>query len=341
LLSLSKTSSLQWITSALLVSICPSFHSAHAQASHQTCTTADHYKVIALPLRPARINNAGTIAGTTEDHQPATWTEKDGLHEIELPEAFSAAEPRSMNANGAIVGEATRKDNSLPAAFRYSDAKFSLLSTDRSKAAAINDSGDVGGENSDHLVLWHSQKMLSLGDCCGGTIRAMNNYAQIVGQINDKQGHFSAFVWDSSHGFKSINPTKSLNSTAIAINDSGHILVQAFVPNEIYLQSNGKNTLVKLSPEYASQPLALNNCDQVVGEFGPASDFNHAFIWDQKHGFRNLNELANIGTEWNLESAFDINDRGEIIGIGDRGGEQDVGFLLEPDHVATSPAKKR
>ena len=245
-----------------------------------------------------------------------------------------------MNANGAIVGEATRKDNSLPAAFRYSDAKFSLLSTDRSKAAAINDSGDVAGENSDRLVLWQNQKMLPLGDCCGGTIRAMNNRGEIVGQINDKQGHFSAFVWDSSHGFKSINPTKSLNSTAIAINDSGHILVQAFVPNEIYLQSNGKNTLVKLSPEYASQPLALNNCDQVVGEFGPASDFNHAFIWDQKHGFRNLNELANIGTEWNLESAFDINDRGEIIGIGDRGGEQDVGFLLVPDTSSKNETKK-
>ena len=281
------------------------------------------------------------IAGTTEDHQPATWTEKDGLHHVELPEAFTAAEPRSINASGAIVGEATRKDTSLPAAFRYSDGKFSLLSTDRSKAAAINDSGDAAGENSDRLYLWHGRQMLPLGDCCGGTIRAMNSHGQIVGQVNDKQGHFSAFVWDSSRAFKSINPTKSPNSTAIAISDAGHILVQAFVPNEIYLQANGKNTLVKLSPEFASQPLALSNCDQVVGEFGPASDFNHAFIWDQKHGFRNLNDLAEIGTEWNLESAFDINDRGEIIGIGDRGGEQDVGFLLVPDRVSRSATKKK
>ncbi len=281
------------------------------------------------------------IAGITEDHQPATWTEKDGLRPIALPETFSAADPRSINASGAIVGEATRKDTSLPAAFRYSDGKFSLLSTDRSKASAINDFGNAAGEKSDHLYLWHGELVRSLGDCCGGTIRAMNNHSQIVGQINDKQGRFSAFVWDSSHGFKSINPTKSPNSTAIAISDAGHILVQTFVPNEIYLQGNGKNILVKLSPEFASQPLALNNCDQVVGEFGPASDFNHAFIWDQKHGFRDLNQLAEIGSEWNLESAFDINDRDEIVGIGDRGGEQDVGFLLVPDHLSSIETKKR
>jgi hypothetical protein len=87
----------------------------------------------------------------------------------------------------------------------------------------------------------------------------------------------------------------------------------------------------------ASQPLALNDCDTVVGEFGVASDFNHAFIWDQKNGFRDLNKLSDVGSDWILETALDINDRGEIIGIADRGSNQDVGYLLVPQQELKSP----
>jgi hypothetical protein len=87
----------------------------------------------------------------------------------------------------------------------------------------------------------------------------------------------------------------------------------------------------------ASQPLALNDCDTVVGEFGVASDFNHAFIWDQKNGFRDLNKLSDVGSDWILETALDINDRGEIIGIADRGSNQDVGYLLVPQQESKPP----
>jgi hypothetical protein len=68
-----------------------------------------------------------------------------------------------------------------------------------------------------------------------------------------------------------------------------------------------------------------------VGEFGASSEWNHAFIWDEAHGFRDLNKVAGAGPEWVLETSLSINDRGEIIGIGDRGGAQDVGYLLVPE----------
>ncbi len=304
--------------------------------SSAACQSYSSYKIIALPFRPARINSSGLIAGSTEDHQPVIWSEKDGLREIELPDAFTSAEPQSINEHGAIVGEATAKSSGLPSAFRYADGKFSIISPDHSKAASINDSGDIAGEDSYRLFLWHGAKMLPLGDCCGGAIHAINNSGRIVGQINDKQGHYSAFLWDSVHAFKSLAPNKASNSTAVSINNAGHILVQTFVPNQVYLLTNNKTLLVKLSPELASQPLALNNCDEVVGEFGAASDFNHAFLWTQKQGFRDLNRFIDSDAEWNLESAVDINDRGEIIGFGDHANQQDVGFLLVPD---ASPAK--
>lgn len=301
------------------------------------CSSASHYKVIALPLQPARINNSGLIVGTTapidQDHKPAVWTEKNGLRVVELPAGFISAEPLDVNSAGDFVGTASREANQF-LAFSYLGGKLSLLAEQRSKAMAINDSGDVAGQSGENLIVWRKQKAMPLGGCCGGIAHGINNRGQVVGQVNDKEGHYSAFVWDAAHGLQSIAPPKSAASFAVAINGKGHVLLKAFTPNAVFLWREGKLTAVKLSPEFASQALALNDCDVIVGEFGASSEWNHAFIWDEQHGFRNLNTLVDVGSEWNLETALSINDRGEIVGIGDRAGSQDVGFLLVPEEGA-------
>ena len=307
-----------------------------AQTAKPDCATPhSHYKVMALPLHPVRINQSGEIAGTTEDHQLATWTAKDGLHEINLPLGFSAAEPTGIDGAGDLVGFETREGSNHTVAFRYAGGQLLVLSEERSKAAAINDSGITIGMNADRLVWWLERKMLPLGGCCGGIAHAINRRGVAVGEANDKDGRYGAFLWDSAHGLRSIAPPHAAMSTALAINDSGHVLLQAFTPNAVYLrQSNrekGALIPVHLAPEGASQPLALNGCDVMVGEYGAASDFYHAFVWDRQHGFRDLNNMIDGSEGWNLEQAVDINDRGEIIGVGDRGNQQDLGFLLVPD----------
>jgi len=267
---------------------------------------------------------------------PATWSQKDGLHAIELPTGFVSAESTGINGAGDVVGFATRKEpnqagSNQTVAFRYSAGQVLVLSEERSKAAAINDSGVTVGANGDRLVWWLGRKMLPLGGCCGGIAHAVNNRGQAVGDANDKEGHYSAFLWDSAHGLRSIAPPHAGTSTALGITGSGSVLIQTLTPNAVFLRQKGAFTPVHLAPEGASQPLALNTCDVIVGEFGAASDFYHAFLWDRPHGFRDLNKLIDGAEGWNLESAVDINDRGEIIGVGDRGKQQDLGFLLVPD----------
>jgi probable HAF family extracellular repeat protein len=318
---------------------------AHAQNATRGCA-AQHYKVIALPFHPSRINNYGVIAGNTEDHQPATWSQKDGLRQIELPSGFASAEATGINGAGDVVGFATRAGSNRTSsnqtsstqassnhtvAFRYSGGQFLILSEERSKAAAINDSDLTVGTNGDRLVWWLQRKMLPLGGCCGGSAHAVNNRGQAVGEANDKDGHYNAFLWDSTKGLRSIAPAHTVMSTALAVNESGSVLIQTFGPNAVYLREKIAFIPVHLAPEGASQPLALSSCDVIVGEFGAASDFYHAFLWDRPHGFRDLNKLIDGAEGWNLESAVDINDRGEIVGVGDRGSQQDLGFLLVPD----------
>jgi uncharacterized membrane protein len=313
--------------------------SALAQTANHGCAAA-HYKVIALPFHPVRISNSGVVAGTTEDHQPAAWTEKGGLREIDFPESFTAAEVTGINLAGDIVGFATKSGSSQTFAFRFSKGKFALLSEATSKAAAINGSSDVAGQNAEHLVVWRKRKMISLGGCCGGIAHGMNNGGEVVGELNDKQGRYGAFLWDSVRGLRSIAPPDSSRSIALAINEAGHVLIQSFTPTAVFLRERDTLKPVQLSNEVASQPLALNNCDVIVGEFGVASDFYHAFIWDKKDGLRDLNTLISTGFEWRLASATDINDRGEIIGIGAHSDDGDAGFLLTPDapeHATKSP----
>jgi hypothetical protein len=89
---------------------------------------------------------------------------------------------------------------------------------------------------------------------------------------------------------------------------------------------------VDLSSRYPSQPRAINNCDVIVGSFGPFADAERAFIWDKSGGFRDLNTRIASDSGWTLESANSINDHGEIVGRGDYKGQDDTGFLLIPEH---------
>jgi hypothetical protein len=65
------------------------------------------------------------------------------------------------------------------------------------------------------------------------------------------------------------------------------VVVQAF--SEVFLHAGRSLTYLDLSSRYPSQPRAINNCDVIVGSFGPFADSERAFIWDKSCGFRDLN----------------------------------------------------
>jgi hypothetical protein len=73
----------------------------------------------------------------------------------------------------------------------------------------------------------------------------------------------------------------------------------------------------------------MDNCDSVVGGYGPDYDHYRAFSWTPTAGFRDLNSLVPADSGWTLESATAINDRCEIVGRGVFH-RDDRGFLLIP-----------
>ena len=298
---------------------------------------AEHYKVIALPLQPASINQSRQVAGTTPDHRAALWTEQSGLREVPLPPGYFNSEGVAVNRSGHLTGVAYDRTFTKHQAFTFAHGAVTLLAGEQSRSYAINDSDEVVGEsllvgkNTTEPVSWNKnwnkKTMRPFGGCCGGSARAVNNHAVAIGDLYDPSGHYHAFMWNPSQGLQSIGPPDRYSS-AIAINDHGDMVVQALP--DVFLFAGGKLTPVELSSQDPSQPLAINNCDVIVGSYGPFSDVARAFVWQKSSGFRDLNTLIAPDSGWKLESATGINNRGEIVGRGDYQGNDDAGFLLIP-----------
>lgn len=306
-----------------------------AQSSSQS-PPAPHYKIVPLPLRPAHISNSGEVAGSMESNRPAVWSTQNGLRRLKPANGFSLGEARASNSKGQVVGSVMTNDESSSRAFLYERGKWVLPSAENSKALAINDVGDVAGQAIVHgkvpstPVLWSQGTALDLGGCCGGIANALNNRGQVVGHLYDTGGRYRAFLWDQPHGIQFLGPADSFSS-AIAINDQGYIILQEF-DRGLFLYKN-PNTSVQIvtPPKFPAEVRAMNNKNVVVGAYGPFSDANHAFRWDEKNGFVDLNNLIPANSGWKLEAATGINDQGQIVGVGDYKGDDDAGFLLTPE----------
>jgi probable HAF family extracellular repeat protein len=305
---------------------------ALGQANAHNCV-AEHYKVMALPFSPSHISDSGQIAGTTSRRRAALWSESAGLEEVALPTGFSKAEGISVNRAGDLVGVATNADSSKRQAFRYRKGQLSLLPGGQSKPLAINDVGEIVGESvlaatgRSGPVLWRKQSAVDLGACCGGTATGINNRGKVIGDVYDRTGSYQPFLWDKATGMHPIKASGE-GTASVAINDAGHVVIESF-PHAL-LYADGKLVSLELSAKYPSHAKAINNCDIVVGAFGPFSDAFRAFLWGKTIGFRDLNTLiADPG--WKLEMATSINNRGEIVGYGDHGKDEDAGFLLIPE----------
>jgi uncharacterized membrane protein len=103
-------------------------------------------------------------------------------------------------------------------------------------------------------------------------------------------------------------------SFGIDVNERGHILITRA------LIRNGQRTPL------AFHGLGLNDTDQVVGLEGGLP--SRAMLYSQGVT-HDLNDLIDPGSGWSLLEANDINDKGQIVGLGLLNGHY-TGFLLTP-----------
>jgi len=304
-----------------------------APAAAAPCA-AGSYQVIALPFRPAALNEALAVVGTSKRHRATLWTAQSGVRELPLPQGFDVSEAVSINESGRVLAVAYDRTFTRHQAFTFSGEAIALLPGEQTRAFKIARSGEIAGESlvpgklTTEPVTWTHAGLRPVGGCCGGSAVDVNQRGETVGDAYDAQGHYHAFRSTRSGGLEILVPSERYSS-AIAINERGHVLLQAGRQTLWFVA--GTLSPVTLAAKSRSHPRAINDHDMIVGSFGPYSDADRAFLWDRSFGFRDLNQLIRADSGWKLESAVAINEAGAIVGKGDHDGEEDSGFLLVPE----------
>lgn len=291
------------------------------------------YSLIPLPFLATSINDSRQIAGTTEKHQAATWSERTGLYEIPMPAGFANSEGVAINNAGHVLVMAYDRTLSLHQAYIFSHGRLTQLPGQQTRGFRINDRDDIAGEAAEPgtgktvPVYWSHGRLHQIDTCCGGSAKDISRQRTVIGDRYDANGHYSAFIWTTNDGVQSLGPANRFSS-AIAINARGHALIEA--SPDIYFYDSQNLYQLNLAKKFKSHPYAISECDAIVGAYGPFSDKYRAFIWEAGTGFADLNARLTPDSGWILKSANGLNIHGDVVGQGTLDRDEDSGFLMLP-----------
>lgn len=233
------------------------------------------------------INNSGQIVGRSligDDRSVSHGYIYNGT-EISVLSTLGGkyAWPMAINNMGIVTGGSYISGDSAMHTFVYDGINMHDLGTlggTSSWAYGINDSGQiVGGSNTStsefHAFLFDGTSMHDLGVLDGvySNARDINSSGHVVGS-SDVEGGRHAFYYDgmTMYGLGTLGEA----STAHAINDSGQIVGDSFLPG---------------------------------------NSIRHAFLYDDNKMI-DLNTLLPPDSRWTLMCAYDINNSGQITGYG-------------------------
>lgn len=217
------------------------------------------------------------------------------------------------------------------------------LSTSSSFALGINNNQVLVGKSTTatgtyHAFSWNGH-MTDLGAFKGGysEARGINNAGQIVGDsttvLNQK---FHAFLY-SNGTMRDLGTLGGTDSYGMAINNAGTVVGYSYIPNNTamhaFVYTNSMLDLPTLGGDMA-QATAINDFGTVVGWSYTANDAaKHAFLYSPSiNGVLDLNDViaSSSVSGWTLNSAWAVNNRGEIAGYATDASGQTHIYRLEP-----------
>jgi len=242
----------------------------------------------------------------------------------------------SANFHAALYGQGPVDDlgAALDAAlFAYTSTNLLLVSD----ALGINDAGRIVGRAVDASDTYHAwlfdTEYHDLGALHPGyalcSPSQINNRGQVVGscQANDFSG-VRGFLHTGNAPLAETDDVGAFsggtNTFAVAVNDLGVVVGAAQLAtgetHAFRLGTGGSfDDLGALDSGTNSSANAINDANVIVGTSDTGTT-QHAVIWTHDAPAVDLNTLIDPDLGWELTSATGINDRGQIVGAGMRGG---------------------
>ena len=235
------------------------------------------------------INNAGQVVGYTKItgmDQPFLWA-NGTVTWLGLSGGF-AGQAFGINANGQIIGVI----GGLTGSTNGSDATLWANGTVTNVSSTLHGFSSGSGINSSGQVVGTTGPTGS--DSCGGNLQ-------------------NAFIW-SGGTISTLDPSTTVNSYAVAINDAGDAVGYVQSPpacvSQASLFASGTTTILPQPPggDSSTQAAAnaINNTGQIVGYiFTPTTAANTAVLWYNG----TVTALRGMG------QAYGINNTGQIVGL--------------------------
>ena len=274
------------------------------------------------------INSSGHVTGVynngTANHA-LYWTSNGGIIDLGTVNAGGDSVGRDISDTDNVVGQAGGF------AFRWTPGGgFVQLDTHASDARGINSSNTIFGTETfggAHSERWDSSNnKTALFASTSSQGYAIDNSGATVGRTTIGGGYYSDGSSNSSF-------TTNFGTTFLPddINNIAQIAGVQSGLSELYDTSNSTFSLIgKLGSDISSEPFGINDLTQIVGESTASGGSTRGYIWDTTLGIRDLNtELASGFQDWTILSANDINNNGQIVGLGQLGGQQ-FAVLLTP-----------
>lgn len=298
------------------------------------------YQVIGLgnlggPATAYAINNNGVVTGTSGtpfgDYKGFVWNGGSLIELAGLPLSFQHYAV-GINNSGTIVGSAAGADGYVPT--QWKDGAISTIGSGEGNAMAINDGGSVAGMLNGQAFRTVNGQVQSLGTLMGGnwaSAYGINVSGEVAGYGNTATGAMRAFV--SANGqLQQIGTFGGSSSYGMAINNAGQVVghaTNAAGYSEAFLYQAGVLTGLGTLGGAASYGYGMNQSGSTVGYSWISGDTATAAFLYKDGTMRDLNDLIGLGSGWDLQAAYGINDLGQIVGTGIFNGQQ-MAVLLNP-----------
>ena len=308
-----------------------------------------------MPFNDAyAINATGTVAGyAVMNNQPQAAIWQNGVSQnLGSPLVTNYSIARDINDAGVVVGYTTAGgSNGANRGFAWKPSAGSggqfldvppPTGSMSSPLSSINNQGQAAGGNGFQgdilgpafifdIATQTSTRLPAASSFSPVIPTAINDSGIVVGNLN---GSGLAYIYQNG-----VTSQLSGLRTAYAINKAG-VIAGSQVSTSVVVAAIARNNLTTLlfptETTLNSVAYGLNNQGFVVGAVDPTSVIPQAFVWGPGVN-GNLNEstpelldnLVDPAAGWRLQIARDINDRGQIVGVGQHNGRR-TAFLLTP-----------